>query len=168
MIFGVIWAVFRLNKLHCTPPFCRCGPVDFKVEVDPSNKPANILEEIVWYKYTELQRFKQHKSSSTLAVAAAAAPPARDFKGAILQKLQETGRPGVLLSVFVSLPEVPVRSPHTLLDFFAHRNVSGSKHPRDILFDSDFKKKHWLFWLYCAGSDFVSADVLVSSSENKL
>jgi len=48
----------------------------------------------VWYKYTELERFKARVPAATLAVAAKMASPARDFRGAILAKQRETGRPG--------------------------------------------------------------------------
>lgn len=35
-----------------------CGPIAFQVEVDDDNAPRNILEEIVWSKSSEVEKWR--------------------------------------------------------------------------------------------------------------
>lgn len=35
-----------------------CGPIAFQVEVDDDNAPRNILEEIVWSKTSEIEKWR--------------------------------------------------------------------------------------------------------------
>jgi Indole-3-glycerol phosphate synthase len=81
-----------------------CGPVDFKVEVDEDNTPRNILEEIVWHKATEIERWRAKMPLGTLRGAALNAPKARDFRGAIVSKLEGTGVPGLIAEVKKASP----------------------------------------------------------------
>jgi indole-3-glycerol phosphate synthase len=81
-----------------------CGPVDFKVKVDEDNKPRNILEEIVWYKAVEVEKWRERMPAVQLRSLLAKAEKARDFRGAILQKLEEYGKPGLIAEVKKASP----------------------------------------------------------------
>jgi indole-3-glycerol phosphate synthase len=81
-----------------------CGPVDFKVPVDEENVPRNILEEIVWHKAVEIDRWRQRTPLARLGMMAKQAPKARDFKGSILAKLEENGKPGLIAEVKKASP----------------------------------------------------------------
>eukprot|EP01025_Chloroclados_australasicus_P011826 TRINITY_DN1527_c1_g1_i1.p2 TRINITY_DN1527_c1_g1~~TRINITY_DN1527_c1_g1_i1.p2 ORF type:complete len:374 (-),score=50.05 TRINITY_DN1527_c1_g1_i1:142-1158(-) len=98
------------------PPFGRdkqpCGPVDFKVELDESNAPRNILEEIVWYKSVEVEKWRNNLPAVMLRDLALKAEPARDFKGAILAKLEEYGKPGLIAEVKKASPSRGVIQPN--------------------------------------------------------
>ena len=86
--------------------------MDFQVEFDnEANKPNNILEEIVWYKAVEIERWRAKTPLAMLAKMATQAPAARDFKGAILGKLEEYGKPGLIAEVKKASPSKGVIQP---------------------------------------------------------
>lgn len=89
-----------------------CGPVDFTVKLDETNKPNNILEEIVWYKAVEIERWRQKTPLLRVRNMAMQAPAARDFKGAILAKLEEYGKPGLIAEVKKASPSKGVIQPN--------------------------------------------------------
>lgn len=77
-----------------------------------SNKPVNILEEIVWYKDVELQRRKEKFPLALVRTAMANAPPARNFVGAIKDQLKATGQPGLIAEVKKASPSKGVIQPN--------------------------------------------------------
>eukprot|EP01025_Chloroclados_australasicus_P008482 TRINITY_DN1301_c0_g1_i1.p2 TRINITY_DN1301_c0_g1~~TRINITY_DN1301_c0_g1_i1.p2 ORF type:complete len:391 (-),score=52.87 TRINITY_DN1301_c0_g1_i1:503-1609(-) len=89
-----------------------CGPVQFKVDVGDDNKPQNILEEIVWHKNYEIERLRMLRPISTLMAVIKNAPSVRDFKGAILQKMKYTNRPGLVAEVKKASPSRGVIQPN--------------------------------------------------------
>ncbi len=103
----------------------RCGPVDFQIpELEdpaaaaagapasaPDNAPRNILEEIVWHKAVEVARWRAKVPLAALASAAKAAPPARDFVGALRAAAAATGRPGLIAEVKKASPSKGVIQP---------------------------------------------------------
>jgi Indole-3-glycerol phosphate synthase len=89
-----------------------CGPVDFKIEAGDDNAPRNILEEIVWYKATEIERWRQTMPLATLNSAAKTAPAVRDFRAAILAKRDEYGKPGLIAEVKKASPSRGVIQPN--------------------------------------------------------
>eukprot|EP00854_Cymbomonas_tetramitiformis_P008296 gene8296-9854_t len=84
--------------------------VNFYVE-DIDNEPRNILEEIVWYKYTELEWRKDHVPLDLLKSMLSAAPPVKDFVGAIKAKYEQTGKPGLIAEVKKASPSKGVIQP---------------------------------------------------------
>ena len=82
----------------------RCGTAMFTVDVSDDNKPQNILEEIVWYKAEEVRKWRDKMPVMTLRSLASKAEKARDFRGAILQKLDEFGKPGLIAEVKKASP----------------------------------------------------------------
>ncbi|KAG1660782.1 hypothetical protein FOA52_011323 [Chlamydomonas sp. UWO 241] len=108
-----------------------CGPFDFRVEGGDENKPRNILEEIVCvsvgqhthtqtdthsrspfrYKAKEIERMRKTEPLVSLKGLVDRVKPARDFKGAILKKLQETGKPGLIAEVKKASPSKGVIQP---------------------------------------------------------
>eukprot|EP00798_Chlamydomonas_sp_ICE-L_P023719 gene23719-9270_t len=84
-----------------------CGPFDYKVDIGVENKPQNILEEIVWYKAIEIERMRNKIPLAQLSTLVKAAPPARDFKAAILAKAAEYGKPGLIAEVKKASPSKP-------------------------------------------------------------
>jgi len=69
-------------------------------EVEPEdNSPRNILEEIVWHKAVEIEKWRDAQDLATLTRAAARALPARDFRGALRAALERTGKPGLIAEV---------------------------------------------------------------------
>jgi indole-3-glycerol phosphate synthase len=81
-----------------------CGPVDFKVELDEDNKPRNILEEIVWHKAVEVESWRELMPAGQLRSLLGKADKSRDFRGAILHKLEEYGKPGLIAEVKKASP----------------------------------------------------------------
>ena len=77
-----------------------------------SNKPVNILEEIVWYKDVELQRRKEKFPLALVRTAMANAPPARNFVGAIKDQLKATGQPSLIAEVKKASPSKGVIQPN--------------------------------------------------------
>lgn len=80
-----------------------CGVMQFRVDVE-GNKPRNILEEIVWYKDVELTSRKQRLPLANLMQMVKVAAPARDFVGALLEKRESTGLPGLIAEVKKASP----------------------------------------------------------------
>jgi len=85
---------------------------DLPQEVLDDAKPRNILEEIVWYKAREIEAWKERTPLPSLMGMAKAAAPARDFKGAILQKAKDTGKPGLIAEVKKASPSKGVIQPN--------------------------------------------------------
>lgn len=81
-----------------------CGPFQFKVDLDESNEPKNILEEIVWWKATEIESLREQFPLESLRNQLKLIPPARDFKGALAKRAEETGRPALIAEVKKASP----------------------------------------------------------------
>lgn len=90
----------------------KCGPVDFKVPAAEANKPRNILEEIVWYKAVEIEAMRSKVPLGLLAAQASAAPPPRDFIGALKAATGRTAKPGLIAEVKKASPSKGVIQPH--------------------------------------------------------
>jgi len=88
-----------------------CGPFDYRVRDMDDNKPANILEEIVWYKARELDAARAKLPLPALRALALKAPPPRDFRAAIARRAQESGRPGLIAEVKKASPSKGVIQP---------------------------------------------------------
>eukprot|EP01024_Parvocaulis_polyphysoides_P067369 TRINITY_DN8022_c0_g1_i1.p1 TRINITY_DN8022_c0_g1~~TRINITY_DN8022_c0_g1_i1.p1 ORF type:complete len:365 (+),score=60.95 TRINITY_DN8022_c0_g1_i1:189-1283(+) len=88
-----------------------CGPIEFNIDVGDENKPQNILEEIIWYKTAEVEKAKLIRPVQSLMASVKNAPPARDFKGAIIKKLNETNRPGLIAEVKKASPSRGIIQP---------------------------------------------------------
>ncbi|GAX74704.1 hypothetical protein CEUSTIGMA_g2152.t1 [Chlamydomonas eustigma] len=88
-----------------------CGPFDFRVTGLDDNKPRNILEEIVWWKAKEIDYMREKQSLALLKAMVNSAPPARDFKAAIMKKAGETGKPGLIAEVKKASPSKGVIQP---------------------------------------------------------
>lgn len=85
------------------PPLHYVGPFEFRLQ-NEGNTPRNILEEIVWYKDTEIARRKQRLPLVALKKALDRAPPTRDFVGALRSAHQRTGLPGLIAEVKKASP----------------------------------------------------------------
>lgn len=70
--------------------------LQFEVPGEEDEKPANILEEIVWFKSEEIARQREKMDLASLKRKINFMPPARDFIGAIKAKYEETGKPGLI------------------------------------------------------------------------
>jgi indole-3-glycerol phosphate synthase len=88
-----------------------CGPFDYRVRDMDDNKPNNILEEIVWYKARELDAMRAKMPLPQLRALALQAPAPRDFRGAILRRAQESGRPGLIAEVKKASPSKGIIQP---------------------------------------------------------
>jgi len=89
-----------------------CGS-DFEFSVpDIDNKPANILEEIVWYKNVELEQRKEKLPLQLVMQMAKAAPPVRSFIGALKDKYEATGKPGLIAEVKKASPSKGIIQPN--------------------------------------------------------
>jgi len=89
-----------------------CGPFDYRVTGLPNdNKPQNILEEIVWYKAKEVEVMRDRVPLPMLQALVKKADPPRDFKGAILKRAAETGKPGLIAEVKKASPSKGVIQP---------------------------------------------------------
>jgi len=89
-----------------------CGVMGFKVPLDETNEPRNILEEIVWYKAHEIEDMRQRVSTGLMMAMAKAAPPARDYIGALRAASAQTGRPGLIAEVKKASPSKGVIQPN--------------------------------------------------------
>ncbi|GFR43852.1 hypothetical protein Agub_g4978, partial [Astrephomene gubernaculifera] len=89
-----------------------CGPHAFRVGGLPDeNKPQNILEEIVWWKAREVEVMREKQPLALMKALAEKAAPARDFRGAIRAKAEQTGRPGLIAEVKKASPSKGVIQP---------------------------------------------------------
>lgn len=88
-----------------------CGPFDYRVRDMDDNKPANILEEIVWFKAREVEAMRAKVALPALHALALQAPAPRDFRGAIARRAQESGRPGLIAEVKKASPSKGVIQP---------------------------------------------------------
>ncbi|KAJ4827256.1 hypothetical protein Tsubulata_028888 [Turnera subulata] len=85
------------------PPLHYVGPLEFRIQ-NEGNTPRNILEEIVWYKDTEVSKFKEKKPLASLTRFLDSAPPTRDFIGALRAAHLRTGFPGLIAEVKKASP----------------------------------------------------------------
>jgi len=82
-----------------------CGGFQFKVDDDQlALKPANILEEIVWYKDVEIKQFREEMPLANLAMMVKSAEPPRDFVGSLRRTFEETGSPALIAEVKKASP----------------------------------------------------------------
>mmetsp|Transcript_15072 Transcript_15072/g.25512 ORF Transcript_15072/g.25512 Transcript_15072/m.25512 type:complete len:363 (+) Transcript_15072:56-1144(+) len=88
-----------------------CGP-DFDFVVEGADTPINILEEIVWSKHTELEKRKEKLSLALVMKMAKAAPPVRDFLGALHEFEARTGKPALIAEVKKASPSKGVMQPN--------------------------------------------------------
>lgn len=85
------------------PPLHYVGPFEFRLQ-NEGNTPRNILEEIIWYKHTEVSQLKERRPLVTLKKAIDNAPPTRDFIGALREAHERTGLPGLIAEVKKASP----------------------------------------------------------------
>ena len=115
-----------------------CGPVDFKVPSTEDNKPRNILEEIVWHKAAEMDRWRNSVPLPLLMSKAKMAPPARDFIGAIRASSDTTGKPGLIAEVKKASPSKGVIQPNFDPVKIAKAYEAGGAACLSVLTDSKF------------------------------
>jgi len=90
-----------------------CGPIDFVVtDYVEENEPRNILEEIVWYKDTEIAARKDAMPLTRLAAGVKKAPPPRDFLAALKNTYKETNQPALIAEVKKASPSKGVIQPN--------------------------------------------------------
>lgn len=99
------------------------GPFEFRIE-NEDNIPRNILEEIVWYKDVEVSEMKEKMPLSTLVKVLQGVAPARDFVGALKERLKETEVPALIAEVKKASPSKGVIQP----DFDPVRDISRRKY----------------------------------------
>lgn len=87
-----------------------CGP-DFDFVVEGADEPINILEEIVWSKNPELDKRKEKLPLALVMNMVKAAPPSRDFLGALLEFHERTGKPALISEVKKASPSKGVIQP---------------------------------------------------------
>ncbi|CAN6479757.1 unnamed protein product [Victoria cruziana] len=94
----------RIRRRPSTgPPLHYVGPFEFRLQND-GNTPRNILEEIIWYKDTEVSQLKERRPLAALKKALENAPPARDFIGALKASHLRTGMPALIAEVKKASP----------------------------------------------------------------
>ncbi|KAI3769523.1 hypothetical protein L6452_00629 [Arctium lappa] len=84
------------------PPPHYVGTFEFLQDED--NTPRNKLEEIVWYKYGEVNQMKEKNALCSLKRAIDNAPPTRDFIGSLKESYLRTGLPGLIAEVKKASP----------------------------------------------------------------
>ena len=112
--------------------------MDFKVKVPEDNTPRNILEEIVWHKAAEIARWREKTPLLRLKLMSNNAPAARDFRGAILSKLETTGVPGLIAEVKKASPSRGVIQPNFDPVAIARGYEAGGAACLSVLTDSKF------------------------------
>jgi indole-3-glycerol phosphate synthase len=115
-----------------------CGPVDFKVPNSDDNNPRNILEEIIWHKAVEIERFRQRLPLGRLMSQAAASAAPRDFIGAISSAAQRTNKPGLIAEVKKASPSKGVIQPNFDPVKIAQAYEQGGAACLSVLTDSKF------------------------------
>jgi indole-3-glycerol phosphate synthase len=85
--------------------------MQFTTTQDPESAPRNILEEIVWWKATEVAAMRERRPLASVMAAAKGAPPPRDFIGALEAAASATGRPGLIAEVKKASPSKGVIQP---------------------------------------------------------
>ncbi|RLM64394.1 indole-3-glycerol phosphate synthase, chloroplastic-like [Panicum miliaceum] len=91
----------RIRRRPVTGPAVHyVGPFQFRLE-NEGNTPRNILEKIVWDKDVEM---KERRPLYMLKGALEAAPPARDFVGALKASYDRTGLPALIAEVKKASP----------------------------------------------------------------
>lgn len=85
--------------------------MQFTTTQDPDSAPRNILEEIVWWKATEVAAMRERRPLASVMAAAGGAPAPRDFIGALKAAAASTGRPGLIAEVKKASPSKGVIQP---------------------------------------------------------
>lgn len=67
-----------------------------QVATSEANKPRNILEEIVWHKDGEIKKMREDRPLPLVQAMIKAAPPPRDFAGALRAMQERVGKPGMV------------------------------------------------------------------------
>ncbi|CAL5031568.1 unnamed protein product [Urochloa decumbens] len=94
----------RIRRRPVTGPSVHyVGPFQFRLE-NEGNTPRNILEKIVWDKDAEVSQMKERRPLYMLKGALEAAPPARDFVGALKASYDRTGLPALIAEVKKASP----------------------------------------------------------------
>ncbi|KAF9611338.1 hypothetical protein IFM89_030127 [Coptis chinensis] len=84
------------------PPQHYVGPFEFRLQ-NEGNTPRNILEEIIWYKHTEVAKLKEKRPLHTLKKDIEN-NPVRDFVGALKGSYVRTGVPALIAEVKKASP----------------------------------------------------------------
>lgn len=94
----------RIRRRPVTGPAVHyVGPFQFRLE-NEGNTPRNILEKIVWDKDVEVSQMKERRPLYMLKGPLEAAPPARDFVGALKASYDRTGLPALIAEVKKASP----------------------------------------------------------------
>ncbi|CAL5068339.1 unnamed protein product [Urochloa decumbens] len=94
----------RIRRRPVTGPSVHyVGPFQFRLE-NEGNTPRNILEKIVWDKDAEVSQMKERRPLYMLKGPLEAAPPARDFVGALKASYGQTGLPALIAEVKKASP----------------------------------------------------------------
>uniref|UniRef100_A0A0A9DHG1 indole-3-glycerol-phosphate synthase n=1 Tax=Arundo donax TaxID=35708 RepID=A0A0A9DHG1_ARUDO len=94
----------RIRRRPVTGPAVHyVGPFQFRLE-NEGNTPRNILERIVWDKEAEVSQMKERRPLYMLKGPLEAAPPARDFVGALKASYDRTRLPALIAEVKKASP----------------------------------------------------------------